>query len=95
VRTDDASPADAPSRWYRYCESFGVVIGGIGVTLWGLAAKPGNSATLLGSTVAIAGLGASLLVTGLAGHWVSRRNKGAGRVMLVASARERTSSRRS
>jgi hypothetical protein len=79
VDADLESPTDEAGRWYRYSESYGVVIALIGGTLWGLAAKPGNSVTLLGSTIVIACVGAALFLVGLTAHLVAhlRRRKSA------------------
>ena len=49
------------------------LIGGI---LWGLAAKPGNSETLLASTIATTCLGAALFLAGLTAHLLAIRNDG-------------------
>jgi hypothetical protein len=55
------------------------VIALIGGILWGLAAKPGNSDTLLISMIVTTCLGAALFLAGLTAHLVAdlRRRKAA------------------
>jgi hypothetical protein len=68
--------ADEPSRWYRYCESYVVVIALIGAILWGIAARPHNSDLLLINSIVTACLGSALLLVGLTGHRAATLRRG-------------------